>query len=57
MSHISNFIIIVQDLYESGVPNQEISEYLNVSLELIESIIEKYCENDWQRSKWWYNDS
>lgn len=46
MSHISNFIIIVQDLYESGVPNQEISEYLNVSLELIESIIEKYCEND-----------
>jgi hypothetical protein len=44
MAHMSNFIISVQELYESGISIQEISEYLNVSLELIENIIEKYCE-------------
>ena len=44
MAHMSTFIISVQELYESGISIQEISEYLNVSLELIENIIEKYCE-------------
>jgi predicted HTH domain antitoxin len=43
---MSNFIIVVQELYESSVSIQEISEYLNVSLELIEDVVKKYLEND-----------
>lgn len=43
---MSNFIITVQELYESGSSKQEISEYLNVSIEMIENIIEKYCKYD-----------
>lgn len=41
MSQMSMFVVLVQELYESGMSNQEISEYLNVSLTLIDNIIEK----------------
>ena len=40
MSHMSMFIILVQELYESGMSSKEISEYLNVSLKLVENVVE-----------------
>jgi len=46
MSQISELIISVRDLYESGVPNEAIAEFLKVSKETVENIINTYCNDE-----------
>ena len=46
MSHVSELIISVRDLYVTGIPTQAIAEHLNVSIEMIEKIIEVYCNDE-----------
>jgi len=43
MSHISQLIIDIQLLYESGISNAAIAEHLKISEEMVENIIEVYC--------------
>jgi len=43
MSHISQLIIDVQSLYESGIPNVTIADHLKISEEMVENIINTYC--------------
>ena len=43
MSHISQLIIDVQLLYGSGIPNAAIAEHLKISEEMVENIIDAYC--------------
>ena len=46
MSQVSELIISVRDLYFSGVPNQAIADHLNISLEMVQNIIQAYCGDD-----------
>jgi orotate phosphoribosyltransferase-like protein len=46
MTHVSELIISVKDLYYSGVPNEAIAGFLNVTEEMVESIINAYCNDE-----------
>lgn len=46
MSQVSELIISVRDLYESGVPTEAIAEFLRISKEMVESIINTYCQDE-----------
>lgn len=44
MSHMSEIIIQIEDLYASGISSKAISEYLNIPKHLVDDVIRIYCE-------------